>query len=56
VAIVIHLVDFLPGALFGLFYFLRGDVTLSRLRLLISAHDREPGIQTVAAASDAKAA
>jgi uncharacterized membrane protein YbhN (UPF0104 family) len=55
-AIVIHLVDFLPGALFGLFYFLRGDVTISRLRLLISAHDREPGIQTVATAGDAKAA
>jgi uncharacterized protein (TIRG00374 family) len=40
VAIVIHLVDFLPAALFGLFYFLRGDVTLARLRLLMSATER----------------
>ena len=40
VAIVIHLVDFLPAALFGLFYFLRGDVTLARLRLLMSTTER----------------
>ncbi len=45
VAIIVHLVDFAPGALFGFFYFLRGDVTISRLRLLISATERERAIQ-----------
>lgn len=34
VAIVLHLVDFGPAALCGLFYFLRGDVSLERLRNL----------------------
>lgn len=32
IAIVLHLVDFAPAALFGFFYFLRGDVSLARLR------------------------
>jgi uncharacterized protein (TIRG00374 family) len=32
VAIILHLVDFAPAALFGLFYFLRGDINLARLR------------------------
>jgi len=34
VAIVMHLVDFGPAALFGLFYFLRGDINFERLRNL----------------------
>ena len=37
VAIVLHLVDFAPAAVFGLFYFLRGDVNVARLRLLMSS-------------------
>lgn len=58
VAIVIHLVDFLPAAVFGLFYFLRGDVTISRLRLLISASERDRviGDQNLQTARNAKAA
>jgi uncharacterized protein (TIRG00374 family) len=32
VAIVLHLVDFGPAALFGLFYLLRGEISLARLR------------------------
>ena len=32
VAIVLHLVDFGPAAVFGLFYLLRGDISLARLR------------------------
>ena len=56
VAIVIHLVDFLPAALFGLFYFLRGDVTLARLRLLMSATERAGDPETLSSAPRVKAA
>jgi uncharacterized protein (TIRG00374 family) len=35
-SIVLHLVDFGPALLFGLFYVIRGDLSLSRLRALIS--------------------
>lgn len=56
VAIVIHLVDFLPAALFGLFYFLRGDVTLSRLRLLMSGTDRAVETENLSATTGVKAA
>jgi uncharacterized protein (TIRG00374 family) len=45
VAIVLHLVDFGPAALFGLFYFLRGDVNLARLRTLISASAVEHAVE-----------
>jgi uncharacterized protein (TIRG00374 family) len=34
-AFVLHLVDFGPAAVFGLFYLLRGDINLARLRELI---------------------
>ena len=56
VAIVIHLVDFLPAALFGLFYFLRGDVTLARLRLLMSATERAGDPENLSNATGVKAA
>ena len=45
VAIVLHLVDFGPAALFGLFYFLRGDVNLARLRSLTSATAVEHAVE-----------
>jgi glycosyltransferase 2 family protein len=32
IAIVIHLVDFAPALVFGLYYLLRGEITLGRLR------------------------
>jgi uncharacterized membrane protein YbhN (UPF0104 family) len=35
-SIVLHLVDFGPALIFGLFYFIRGDLSISRLRTLIS--------------------
>ncbi len=35
-SIVLHLVDFGPALLFGLFYFVRGDLSLSKLRTMIS--------------------
>lgn len=36
ISIVLHLVDFCPAVLFGIFYFIRGDLSLSSLRTLIS--------------------
>ncbi|HJU91665.1 MAG TPA: lysylphosphatidylglycerol synthase transmembrane domain-containing protein [Pyrinomonadaceae bacterium] len=35
-AIVLHLVDFGPAVLFGLFYVIRGDLTWAKLRAMIS--------------------
>ena len=35
-SIVLHLVDFGPALLFGVFYFVRGDLSLSKLRTMIS--------------------
>ena len=40
-SIVLHLVDFGPAVLFGLFYFIRGDLSISRLRTLISPASAE---------------
>jgi glycosyltransferase 2 family protein len=45
VAIILHLVDFAPAALFGFFYFLRGDINLSRLRALISVRSVEHAVE-----------
>jgi hypothetical protein len=35
-SIVLHLVDFGPALIFGLFYVIRGDLTLGKLRAMIS--------------------
>jgi glycosyltransferase 2 family protein len=40
-SIVMHLVDFAPALLFGMFYVIRGDLSLSRLRTLISPKEVE---------------
>jgi len=40
-SIVLHLVDFGPAVLFGLFYLIRGDLSISRLRTLISPASAE---------------
>jgi glycosyltransferase 2 family protein len=45
VAIVLHLVDFGPAALFGLFYFLRGDVNFARLRNLLKPEAVEHAVE-----------
>ncbi len=37
ISIFLHLVDFGPAAIFGLFYFIRGDLNLSKLRALVSS-------------------
>ena len=36
ISIVLHLVDFGPAVLFGVFYAIRGDLSISRLRTLVS--------------------
>jgi hypothetical protein len=36
VSIILHLVDFGPAVLFGVFYAIRGDLSISRLRTLVS--------------------
>ncbi len=40
-AIVMHLVDFGPALLFGLFYVIRGDLSVSKLRAMISPQSEE---------------
>jgi glycosyltransferase 2 family protein len=45
VAIILHLVDFAPGALFGFFYFLRGDINVARLRSLMAASAVERAVE-----------
>jgi uncharacterized protein (TIRG00374 family) len=45
VSIVIHLVDFAPAVLFGLFYVLRGQISISRLRELTSPEAVEHAVE-----------
>lgn len=40
-SIVLHIVDFGPAVLFGIFYVIRGDLSISRLRTLISPANAE---------------
>ena len=44
-SIVMHLVDFGPALLFGLFYVIRGDLSFSKLRALISPEQVEDLIE-----------
>jgi len=45
IAIILHLVDFAPAAMFGLFYFLRGDINVARLRSLTSTSAVEHAVE-----------
>jgi uncharacterized protein (TIRG00374 family) len=45
VAIALHLVDFAPAALFGFFYFLRGDVSVGRLRSMMTVSTVEHAVE-----------
>jgi uncharacterized protein (TIRG00374 family) len=45
VSIVIHLIDFGPALVFGLFYVLRGDISLARLRRLTSTEAVEHAVE-----------
>ncbi|HEV2913249.1 MAG TPA: lysylphosphatidylglycerol synthase transmembrane domain-containing protein [Pyrinomonadaceae bacterium] len=44
-SIVIHLVDFAPAVLFGLYYVLRGDINIRRLRELTSSEAVEHAVE-----------
>ena len=44
-AIIMHLVDFAPAALVGLFYLLRGEINMTRLRALISVEAVEHAVE-----------
>jgi glycosyltransferase 2 family protein len=56
VAIVLGLVDFAPAAFFGFFYFLRGDVSIGRLRSMMTVSNVEHAVEDekVALAGSAK--
>jgi len=41
VSIVMHVIDFGPALLFGFFYFIRGDLSFSKLRSVVSARPVE---------------
>lgn len=45
VSIVLHLVDFGPAVLFGIFYLIRGDLSISRLRALLSPANKQEGFE-----------
>jgi uncharacterized protein (TIRG00374 family) len=45
VSIVMHLIDFSPALVFGLFYLLRGDISLARLRTLTSTEAVEHAVE-----------
>lgn len=45
VTIVLHLVDFGPAVMFGLYYFLRGDINIARLRQLASSESVEHAVE-----------
>lgn len=52
VSIVMHLVDFGPAILFGLFFMLRGDLNLSKLRRLTSPEAVEHAVEDEKAVPD----
>ncbi len=45
ISIVMHIIDFGPALLFGFFYFIRGDLNLTKLRSLISAESVEHSVE-----------
>jgi uncharacterized membrane protein YbhN (UPF0104 family) len=45
ISIVMHIVDFGPSAIFGLFYFVRGDLNFSKMRALTSSEAVEHVIE-----------
>lgn len=45
VSIILHLVDFAPAVVFGLYYLLRGDINISRLRFLAASEEIEHAVE-----------
>jgi len=52
ISIVMHIVDFGPALLFGFFYFVRGDINLTRLRTLMSPEAVEHAVEDERALDD----
>jgi uncharacterized membrane protein YbhN (UPF0104 family) len=52
IAIVMHVVDFGPALVFGFFYFIRGDINISRLRSLTSSEAVEHAVEDEPIAPD----
>lgn len=46
IAIVMHLIYFVPALFFGLFYFLHGDISIERFRSLLSSENAEKEIKS----------
>lgn len=44
-SIVLHLVDFGPALIFGVFYVIRGDLSFTKLRTLVSPHPVEQAVE-----------
>lgn len=53
ISIVMHGIDFGPAVIFGIFYFVRGDINLSRLRSLTSSEAVEHAVEDEALVSNA---
>lgn len=45
-AIVMHLIYFVPALFFGLYYFVRGDISIERFRSLLSSENAEKEIES----------
>ena len=52
ISIVMHVIDFGPALLFGFFYFIRGDLNLTKLRSLVSAESGERGAEDEKTSND----
>jgi uncharacterized protein (TIRG00374 family) len=52
VSIVMHVVDFGPAAVFGFFYVVRGDISLTRLRSMMSPEAIEHAVEDKSNVSD----
>jgi len=52
ISIVLHVVDFGPALIFGLYYIIRGDINLSRLRARTSSEEVEHAVEDEPILSD----
>ncbi len=53
ISIVMHIIDFGPALIFGLFYIIKGDINLSRLRSLASSENVEHAVEDEEIGSEA---
>jgi uncharacterized membrane protein YbhN (UPF0104 family) len=52
ISIVMHVIDFGPALIFGVFYIIKGDINLSRLRSLASSENVEHAVEDEELASE----